>query len=168
MTSRPALLALIAETSDAVVRSAFAGHGFQVFPPLVTRTIRRYQSHRPFRDVELEIFRDEAWEGPGLRVKVQARVLVHPVQRAFKRAAAEIPLRRFQLGPHAEDLPGSWTVTAPDDVTAYAAGLSTYARDVATPWLRNTESIDAVIAHLSEMKPLEGRDRLIRALKSLG
>jgi hypothetical protein len=162
---------MVADATDPIVQDVFEYQGFQVFPPLVTRTIRRYQSHQPLRDVEIEIFRDEAVETL-LRVRIQARVLVHPVQRAFKRAAptpsADAPPRRFQLGPHADDSPGSWTVTAPGDVTVYAAGLFSYLREIAVPWLRNTESLDAVIAHLAEMNPNEDRDRLIKALKAEG
>lgn len=175
MSTRPALVRLVADASDQVVHDYLASQGFQVFPPLVTRTLRRYLAHRQFRDVEIEIFRDEDWAGPGLRVRIQARVLVHPVQQALERTAqtllaprADAPLRRFQLGPHADDLPGSWTVTAPGDVTVYAAGLYNYLRDVAIPWLKNTESIDAVLDHLTELGQAETREQLVKALRRDG
>lgn len=157
MSSRPALLRLVADASDQIVDDFLSAQGFKPAPPLVERTIRRYLTQREFRDVDIEIFRDAAWGPEGGRVRIQLRSLVHPVQQVL----GGFPW--FELGPHADELPGSWAVHGPADVTAFAAGLFAYLRDVAIPWLKNTESMDSVLAHLAEMGHAEDRERLVRA-----
>ena len=175
MTQRPALLRLIADASDQIVWDLLSAQGFKVAPPLAERTIRRYLAQRQFRDVDIEVFRDASWDAEGGFVRMQLRSLVHPVQQtlggtpqSLLAPRSDAPLVKFDLGPHADDSPGSWRVAGPRDVTTFAEQLPLYLRDVAVPWLKNTESIDAVLAHLTELEETEQRDRLVDGLRKAG
>ena len=115
------------------------------------------------------------WGAEGGFIRIELRALVHPVQQALVGApqSLESPragtqISQFQLGPHPDRSPGSWPVRGPADVGVFATGLLAYFRDVAVPWLRNTESLDAVLDHLADMKQGEQRDRLVEALDRAG
>ena len=170
MQTRPALLRLVADAADQIVHDFLSSSGFQLVPALAERTIRRYLVRREFRDVDIEVFRDPDWGIEGGRVRVMLRSLVHPVQQVVGGMGQSLlaplpgtPLAKFDLGPHADDLPGSWVVHGAGDVGAFAAGLLAYLRDVAIPWLRKTESMDAVLDLLAELGQTEERERLICA-----
>ena len=175
MQPRPALLRLIADASDQIVHDFLSSQGFQQAPPLAARTIRRYVCARQFRDIEIEVYRDDAWSGQGGFVRIEVRSLVHPVQQALIGAPQSLvtpqpgtKVTQFQLGPHPDGSPGSWRVGGPAEVGAFAKGLLGYLSDVAVPWLKNTESLDAVIDHLGDMQELDRRDRLVEALRQAG
>jgi len=120
--------------------------------------------------VEIDIFRGAAASGEGIVVRIRVRSLVHPVQQVLGGVEQTLlspkvgqPLTQFELGPHADDLPGTWRVQGPNDVGRFASGLLVYLNDVAVPWLRNTESMDSVLAHLADMGHPEQCDRLRKA-----
>jgi hypothetical protein len=175
MPARSALLRLVADAADQIVHDFLHSQGFKLAPPLAERTIRRYIVQRQFRDVDIEIFRDEGWGAAGGFVRIQTRSLVHPVQQALEgkpqsllAPRTDANLVKFQLGPHADDVAGSWNIASASDVTKFAVGLLMYLRDIGVPWLKNTESIDAVVAHMTELKEYEERDRLVEQLRKQG
>ena len=156
MPARPALLRLVGDAADQIVHDFLASQGFKLAPPMAERTLRRYVTEREFRDVEIEIYRDPAWSAEGGYVRIGVLSLVHPVRQVLGPS-------KFELGPHPDDTPGSWKVQGPGDVTRFAAGLFDYLRDVAIPWLKNTESMDSVLAHLAEMGHTEQCEQLRRS-----
>ena len=73
------------------------------------------------------------------------------------------PFVPFELGPHPVGSAGSWLVRGPADVGAFAAGLAAYLREVALPWMGETESEDSVLATLERLGHAEQRERLLKA-----
>jgi hypothetical protein len=175
LATRPALVRLVGDASDQIVHDNLFSQGFKLAPALAERTVRRYATARQFRDVEIELYRDAAWDAQGGFIRIELRALVHPMQQALVGAPQSlltpqpgVQISQFQLGPHPDHSPGSWRVRGPADVGALATGLVAYLRDVAVPWLRHTESLDAVLDHLADLGQLEQRDRLIEALDRAG
>jgi hypothetical protein len=174
MPNRPALIRLVADAADDILRARLAAQGFAPVATLHPRTIRRYVSSRQFRDVEIEVFRDDLPSGEGLFARAKLRVLVHPIQQATLGAPqslvtsqAGVGLAQFELGPHADGLPGSWRINGPADVGVFANGFTAYLAQVAMPWLEKTQSIDAVLALLRELGQGEQADQLRTTFEAL-
>lgn len=167
MANRPALIRLLCDGSDQVVRDLLGARGFAPAPPLGPFTLRRYLAASPFRDVEIDVFRDNGWNAEGGYVRIGLRSLVHPVQEAIGGVAQTLeaptvgqPFVPFELGPHPAGSAGSWLVRGPADVGTFAGGLARYLREVAVPWMAETETEDAVLAHLDRLGHAEQRAQL--------
>ncbi|APV51160.1 hypothetical protein BWI17_16625 [Betaproteobacteria bacterium GR16-43] len=174
MPNRPALIRLVADAADDILRARLAAEGFAPVETLQPRTIRRYVSARQFRDVEIEVFREDLAGGDGLMVRATLRVLVHPLQQATHGAPQSlvvptpgVKLSQLQLGPHADGLPGSWRINGPTDVGVFAHGFTAYLAQVAMPWLAKSQSIDAVLALLREVGQGEQADKLRPTFEAL-
>jgi hypothetical protein len=170
VSKRSALWRLLSDASDHVVREVLAPRGFKPVPPLGQFTLRRYLQAGEFRDVEIDVFRDNGWTIDGGYVRIGLRSLVHPVQQVIGGVAQTLeaptpgqPFVPFELGPHPVGSAGTWMVRGPGTVGPFAAGLAAYLREVALPWMAETESEDAVLATLERLGHAEQRERLVRA-----
>src|SRR5436190_10716057 len=158
MSKRSALWRLLSDASDHMAREILVPHGFKPAPPLGQFTLRRYLLVGEFRDVEVDVFRDNGWTIEGGYVRIELRSLVHPLQQVIGGVAQTLesptagqPFVPFELGPHPAGSPGSWLVHGPRDVGPFSAGLAEYLRKVALPWMAETESEDAVLATLERL-----------------
>jgi len=170
MSKRSALWRLLSDASDHVVRELLAPRGFKPAQPLGQFTLRRYLHAGEFRDVEVDVFRDNGWNIDGGYVRIGLRSLVHPLQQEIGGVAQSLeaptpgqPFLPFELGPHPAGSPGSWYVRGPADVAPFAKGLEAYLREVAVPWMAETESKGEVLATLERLGHTEQRERLVRA-----
>lgn len=152
MPARSALVRLAGAAADQIVHDFLASQGFVPAPPTQAACLRRYVTKREFRDVEIALGMEGPWTSEGGLVRIAVRSYVHPVIQV-------LGPRSFELGPHADGT-GAWKIREYTDVTRFAEGLFAYLRDVAVPWLGNTQSQEAVLKHLEDMKHLDERDTL--------